>query len=249
MALVITIIVILILAGVTIQTLTGNNGLLTKAETAVQSNKDSQELEKIKLAVAAAQLVGEGTIFKDNLEYELRNNFNDNSIIVKEKTDGWTFNNYQINMNGSIGKMIYLYNQGEECIELTGGWGTNTKWTPNRPVIPLRKSDDRVLLYGTHAKYSILLTNNDIDMTNYKRICFKLKSISTYSTYPNVIMKVLKERDSNVAISAYNNYEIGDLITCELDISDIEGAYPLMILVNGVEQYKSELLSVWLETN
>ena len=50
-ALVISIIVLLILATVTIQTLTGNNGLLIKAETAVQSNKDSQELEKIQLAV------------------------------------------------------------------------------------------------------------------------------------------------------------------------------------------------------
>ena len=43
-ALVISVIVLLILAGVTIATLTGNNGLLTKAETAVQGNKDSQEL-------------------------------------------------------------------------------------------------------------------------------------------------------------------------------------------------------------
>ena len=45
-ALVISIIVLLILATFSIQTLTGNNGLLTKAETAVQSNKDSQEKKK-----------------------------------------------------------------------------------------------------------------------------------------------------------------------------------------------------------
>ena len=43
-ALVITIIVLLILAGVTIATLTGNNGILTKANEA----KESTEVEKKK---------------------------------------------------------------------------------------------------------------------------------------------------------------------------------------------------------
>ena len=48
-ALVITIIVLLILAGVTVATLTGDNGLLQKSTSAKQDNEDSKELELIKL--------------------------------------------------------------------------------------------------------------------------------------------------------------------------------------------------------
>ena len=49
-ALVITIIVLLILAGVTIVTLTGDNGLLQKANEAKQANENSTLEEKIKLS-------------------------------------------------------------------------------------------------------------------------------------------------------------------------------------------------------
>lgn len=49
-ALVVTIIVLLILAGVTIATLTGDNGLLTKAGNAKNTANESEIMEKIKLA-------------------------------------------------------------------------------------------------------------------------------------------------------------------------------------------------------
>lgn len=75
-ALVITIIVLLILAGVTIATLTGDNGLLQKATTAKQDNEDSKELELIKLSVSAAQVAGKGTITTENLNNELKSNLN-----------------------------------------------------------------------------------------------------------------------------------------------------------------------------
>lgn len=50
-ALVITIIVLLILAGVTIAMLTGNNGILTKATTAVSDTEKAAAEEAIKLEV------------------------------------------------------------------------------------------------------------------------------------------------------------------------------------------------------
>ena len=53
-ALVITIIVLLILAGVTITTLTGDNGLLQKATSAKQANEEASALEKIKVEVAGS---------------------------------------------------------------------------------------------------------------------------------------------------------------------------------------------------
>lgn len=50
-ALVITIIVLLILAGISIATLTGENGLLSKAETAKKETQRASAEEKVKIAV------------------------------------------------------------------------------------------------------------------------------------------------------------------------------------------------------
>ena len=54
-ALAITIIVLLILAGVTIATLTGENGLLTQAVNAKEETEITSEKEMISLAVIAAK--------------------------------------------------------------------------------------------------------------------------------------------------------------------------------------------------
>ncbi len=55
-ALVITIIVLLILAGVSIATLTGDNGILTKAQTAKTETEKASEKEQIKLAAMNAAM-------------------------------------------------------------------------------------------------------------------------------------------------------------------------------------------------
>ena len=63
-ALVITIIVLLILAGVTIATLTGDNGLLKKATTAKEANEEAREIEQLKLAYQNMKFENEDDIFK-----------------------------------------------------------------------------------------------------------------------------------------------------------------------------------------
>ena len=55
-ALVITIIVLLILAGVSISAIVGDNGLATRANEASQETKIAEEIEKIELAIAEFQL-------------------------------------------------------------------------------------------------------------------------------------------------------------------------------------------------
>ena len=75
-ALVITIIVLLILAGVTIATLTGDNGILTKATEAKDKTEESEEEEKVKLSVAGALAKDNGGEIKEQyLDEELASNF------------------------------------------------------------------------------------------------------------------------------------------------------------------------------
>ena len=72
-ALVITIIVLLILAGVSIATLTGQNGLLTKANSASEETRKNGALEKVQVEVLGSYGIT-GTIDKDKLNENLRKN-------------------------------------------------------------------------------------------------------------------------------------------------------------------------------
>lgn len=64
-ALVITIIVLLILAGVSIATLTGENGILTRAQEAKEENEKAEIIEQIRLDISDIQIENQGSINED----------------------------------------------------------------------------------------------------------------------------------------------------------------------------------------
>lgn len=148
----ITIIVLLILAGVTIVTLTGDNGLLQKATTAKQDNEDSKELELIKLSVSAAQVAGKGTITTENLNNELKSNLNSETDVI-EGSDYWYYaanKNYRIYKDGKIdeGKLLPDEYQQLEYIESTGKQYIDTK------LLASNYMDIRVEIDGNYTKTS-----------------------------------------------------------------------------------------------
>ncbi len=108
-ALVITIIVLLILAAVSIATLTGENGILSKANTAGERTKDAEEDERVKLAVATAlsDNLGEG-LTKTILENAIENEFGEGkkANLEGEENGPWTFKgerkDYKIEATGKI---------------------------------------------------------------------------------------------------------------------------------------------------
>ena len=96
---ILNIIVLLILAGVTIATLTGNNGILIKANEAKESTEVEKEKELIELAVVAAKTKNQGELTTENLDNELKINMNNEEKVI-ESTLGWrykaTLHNYII---------------------------------------------------------------------------------------------------------------------------------------------------------
>ena len=112
-ALVITIIVLLILAGVTIATLTGDNGILNQAGKAKYKTTEAESIERVQVEVAGSYGL-DGTIDKDQLNKNLGNiaglkigesNFGGENI-VKELPATVTVNGYdiQITSNGGVRK-------------------------------------------------------------------------------------------------------------------------------------------------
>ena len=161
-ALVITIIVLLILAGVIIATLTGDNGLLQKATTAKQDNEDSKELELIKLSVSAAQVAGKGPITTENINNELKSNLNSETDVV-ESSDYWYYKankNYRIYKDGKVeeGKLLPDEYQQVEYIESTGTQYIDTN---------LNAQQHKYITVEIEGKYTELKSNQKIFCAGY----------------------------------------------------------------------------------
>ena len=106
-ALVVTIIVLLILAGISINALTGQNGLLNRAVESKESTGIAQTEEAIKVAVMDAATQGLGTITDANLKTALNNNVGAGKYeITGDETNGWTVTvdgkDYKISSTGNM---------------------------------------------------------------------------------------------------------------------------------------------------
>ncbi len=123
-ALIITVIVLLILAMVSIS-LVMNGGIIDKAEKGTESYSAEEELEQIKLAVASAKLAGNGFLTAENLNTELQKVFN-NEEIVSENNSFYNYKTdkiYKIYKDGRIEEQnseIPKEYQKIEYIESTG---------------------------------------------------------------------------------------------------------------------------------
>ena len=122
-ALVITIIVLLILAGVSISMLTGDNGILTQAKEAKEANTTGAEKEQVKLAMQSLKMKKQAdnvstTVTAEELQNQLIADGAKNvtveagesgSLVVKYADSK---NKYIVNQNGEIGENVT--NGGEQ---------------------------------------------------------------------------------------------------------------------------------------
>ena len=127
----ITIIVLLILATISIS-LVINNGVLDKAQHGVDKYSEEEELEQIKLAVASAMLKGNGFLDIDNLNSELRDKFGKDKKAI-ESSNGWSFKldkEYVIQENGKVEYLIPTELRQVEYIQGLGNQWINTRVKP-----------------------------------------------------------------------------------------------------------------------
>ena len=112
-ALVITIIVLLILAGITISTLTGENGILTRVQTAKKTTEEKEIEEQIKLAITYSKMNENNNSKIDTglLESGLKKNLGEDITIEK---------------NGTNDDLPWIVIKGEDSFEISED-GTVTK--------------------------------------------------------------------------------------------------------------------------
>lgn len=120
-ALIITIIVLLILVGVSVATLTGDNGILSQATESKDKTEIAEEKERIRLAVLAAKIGNKGyeTLEKDKLESEIKKQFGSKIVDVVDNGDTTfmiTVNNrqYYIDEDSTMIEQNHMYRINNE---------------------------------------------------------------------------------------------------------------------------------------
>ena len=164
-ALVVTIIVLLILAGVSISMLTGSNGILTQANKAKELTEISGEKEGMETAVLSIKVTN-SDITEDNLKTALDNQFGANKTTIEDNKDG----SYTVKMNNES-KREYTVEDDGSLLE-----GTYSKWDGTSSTEPTNKTSNEIHIYtapeikwladqvnnqgNTFEGYTIYLENN-----------------------------------------------------------------------------------------
>ena len=151
--LVFTIIVLLILAGVSISMLTGQNGILKRATEAKNTTEVASEKEGIQMAVATSQMASDNytSIKKDGLQSELNSYFGKEKTTLEDNKDG----SYTVTMNNS--KRKYTIEDDGSIIE-----GVYDKWNGTDSKEPTEKTSNEIHIYTVaELKWIADKVNND----------------------------------------------------------------------------------------
>ena len=136
-SLIVSLIVLLILAGVTIATLTGENGILTQTQNAKKQSEKAEIIEQIRLDIAEKQIENQGSINEDEF-YEVLGRYG--TVSADETILTTTKGNYEILIsdiyNGEIASSLvttplesweYIKNDADKTVRLTKYVGKDNK--------------------------------------------------------------------------------------------------------------------------
>ncbi len=220
-ALVITIIILLILAGVTIATLTGEDGLLRKAINARNATNESQAREKVELLLSEYRILKEtdNKQLIDFLEEKKTSEEIDNYEMPSGDETVWTVqvNGYKYKITSDLaieGERTSIGNSG------TGGNSGNGEYEFNSEVEELlsnincditvedvltsEKILDKILsnnnnidyIFNNKEKYGKYIINNTISMKKFASNSYAMNKMIENSDWTNDIL------NSEIAISA-----------------------------------------------
>lgn len=145
----------LILAGVTIATLTGDNGILTRAQEAKEENEKAEIIEQIRLDISDKQIENQGSIDEDEF-YEILERYG--TISTDKTTLTTTKGNYDILISD-----IYDENLADNNIDYTINVSSSTvdlHWDKN--ILSFSKNDKT-------EKYNIVwIDEKEVDFSQIK---------------------------------------------------------------------------------
>ena len=158
-------------------------------------------------------------------------------IYAKQYVDGaWVDKTAKIYQGGAWKEFIaYLYNKGDECTDLTGGWvaaAIKPAGAGSTAVSPAIKKDTNsitVSITSGYENYRIgyLATVKSIDLTNYSKITINVTKFSI-----NGDICVSDRKTSGFSAAASMKLSVGVNV---LDISSLNGKYYVLLGMGGHE--------------
>lgn len=258
-ALVITIIVMLILAGVAINLTIGENGLIVKTQQAKNEYQKVAVKEELELGIidVMAKVPQDNELsMNDYIIKELPNHLKQ-EIVMNEDLTGiykgyeyWIDDKYVVHIDEKIDKedlIQYLYKEGDECVSVTGGWDSYYK-----DVTTINQSNEKVVSISSQAQqYGNYFTDYKIDLTKYNTIYVEATINNSNSASGDFVISNTKETNAIVNEGGGNNNGIvknyilnADVIYYEIDISDLNGEYYVgFILSNRTITIKNVYMS------
>ena len=142
----------------------------------------------------------------------------------------------------------HLYNRGNECTAVTGGWGADDfgySWagvTGN--ISPITKNENSIVISGVAgSKVGIFGTKNKIDITKYTKLTMKY-SLEGSNANNSLYLSSSRDATINTAI-AKASCQIGNNQTAELDLTGVtDGSYYVLACVDGSAQMEINAISV-----
>ena len=258
-ALVVTIIVLIILAGISINFLLGDNGIIKKAQDAGIAQQKAELIEKIKLKITEKRVDNNGGLFKDQIEDIL----DDYGTIVKENDEITgltpTDKDYTIPIeriySGTINDLPDS-NQGKRYVlktengydTITGGWEyvqspedngrcqTYDHNTTNGLYLYGKGGNGKVREYWYWAARNAFITVNPIDLSNYTTMHVKGHAISTssYTITGSIRFGVSTTKSMNsIGVYAENTFKYVELASG----TEVDESYDLSTLDSNTLYY------------
>ena len=124
--------------------------------------------------------------------------------------------------SATLSFLLWLYNSGDECEDITGGWGAvRLKVTRNEDSINIVPTEP----YTGNA--GLLYTNNLIDLTNIKNLHINAFNNSDVDAY--LPLEVAPTQETPSGVIAFVNVPKRQTATVSMDVTGITGEYYVRI--------------------
>ena len=176
-----------------------------------------------------------------------KNNITVYPVLCKQYISGsWIDKVAKIYQGKWIDWYVYLYNSGDECSAVSGGWTESGYAYGNTSISKDSNSISISATYGDggNASGNILYARNKIDITNYNTLCFDISNVATQGSNIETAIIVLKNEPDNTTVNFVasmdsTNIAASKIITetgeITLDITSLSGSYYI-----GIKTYAKE---------
>lgn len=167
---------------------------------------------------------------------------------ARESAKGFS-DSVSINSSGDFAELdvtkLWLYKNGDSRTDNTGGWNA-AGWTSNYPLTAGVLASDRIKMYGTVGKETLLATDKKVDLSGVTTLFvdFNVMSNQSNNTYALLL---------NSAKGNYQNTKYGYVATSSIGVQKLslpingkDSAYISMV-VGGNVNLKVDVFRIWAE--